>query len=186
MAQSLEPGTGLFITMAGLGRKDYLAVSPIERFTKKYLINPETQCWEWQSPLNVSGYGNFKIKQERILAHRFSYQFYIGEIPEGMFVCHRCDNRKCVSPFHLWIGTNKENINDAQNKGRLPTAQCPSRSMFRNGCRCDGCVELEREYQKQWRLNNAESNKRKQAEYYQNNREMVLARNAEYRKNRKC
>lgn len=80
-------------------------------------------CWEWQGKLNNDGYGSFQktingIKTE-LRAHRRSYEIFRGEIPEGMQVCHSCDNPSCCNPEHLWIGTPKENTQDCIKKGRL-------------------------------------------------------------------
>jgi len=76
-------------------------------------------CWEWKAQLTSSGYGKFNLKGKTILAHRYSYMIFKGDIPEGMQVCHSCDNRKCVNPSCLWLGTAKENMQDAKNKKRL-------------------------------------------------------------------
>lgn len=109
-----------------------------ERFLQKIKVNESTSCWEWQAFKNKKGYGHFKHEKE-ILAHRVSYILYIGLIADGMMVCHRCDNPSCVNPNHFFLGTNKDNINDAQSKGRLPTANHPSSVSYKMGCRCELC-----------------------------------------------
>ena len=114
-----------------------------ERFDIKYKI-VESGCWEWQGAISDTGYGALTIKGKTIHAHRYSYQINIGDIPKGMFICHKCDNRKCVNPNHFFLGTNGDNMLDAREKGRMPTAKCPSRTSYNNGCRCDGCKELAR------------------------------------------
>ena len=77
-------------------------------------------CWEWQGKITNVGYGEITHERKYVLAHRCSYKTFKGEIPKGMHICHSCDNKKCINPEHLWIGTQQENILDAMSKGRLP------------------------------------------------------------------
>ena len=92
--------------------------TPIERFNTKYIINPETNCWEWTDYINQGGYGRFSIMSKEVLAHRFSYENFVGPIPDGMHVCHTCDNRCCVNFSHLFLGTHQDNMDDRERKGR--------------------------------------------------------------------
>jgi len=75
-------------------------------------------CWEYGGYLNVWGYGRLRHNGKKILAHRLSYLFNIGEIPDGALVLHKCDNPKCVNPEHLYLGTSKDNATDMAKRNR--------------------------------------------------------------------
>ena len=93
---------------------------PIARFHTKYKVNPITGCWEWIGTLDSNGYGLFTIgERKKLKAHRFSYENFVGPIPEGHMVLHRCDVPRCVKPSDLFTGTAKDNAEDCRAKGRL-------------------------------------------------------------------
>lgn len=74
-------------------------------------------CWLWLGALS-DGYGSMSWKGKTFRTNRVSFTVFKGEIPEGLFICHSCDKRSCVNPGHLWLGTNKENMQDCGKKGR--------------------------------------------------------------------
>lgn len=87
------------------------------RFESK--IEKTDGCWIWRGTVNNRwGYGQFAVNGVQYRAHRYSYNYFIGKIADGMSVCHSCDNKLCVNPGHLWLGTQKENIQDMCRKGR--------------------------------------------------------------------
>lgn len=85
-------------------------------------------CWEWKGKIHSSGYAvtkDYDNKNSNIQVHRLSYSIFKGKIPEGLCVCHSCDNRKCCNPKHLWLGTHKDNNQDCLKKGRNSGGQPP-------------------------------------------------------------
>lgn len=97
--------------------------SLIEKFWEKVLLDDDDKCWEWQASKNRKGYGNFYVsvghsKDKHWLAHRMAWKLTNGKIPDGLHVCHHCDNPGCVNPSHLFVGTNRDNVLDSKKKGR--------------------------------------------------------------------
>jgi hypothetical protein len=88
------------------------------------LNNSEKQgdCIIYKNAKDRDGYGNFKFNGVQTRTHRFSYRVNYGDIPKGMCVCHSCDNPSCMNPKHLWLGTNRENMQDRDRKERHKTA----------------------------------------------------------------
>lgn len=97
---------------------------PIDRFNK-HILKTSCGCWIWLGGTYSNHYGSFRIgslsdnTRKQVLAHRWSYEFHKGPIPDNLFVCHTCDTPSCVNPDHLWTGTRSENSLDMYNKGRM-------------------------------------------------------------------
>lgn len=90
----------------------------MERFWAKVNRRGPDECWEWTGTRKDGEYGMIKVDGVEKVATRVGYEHLIGPIPDGMFVCHRCDNPPCCNPNHWFLGTFKDNMDDMFAKGR--------------------------------------------------------------------
>lgn len=97
--------------------------APFIRFMRSYDVCGDTGCWLWNLTKYQNGYGWLKVFGKVVSAHRFSYQLYRGEIPDGLHVKHSCDVRHCVNPDHLSLGTHQENMQEAVERDRMPSGE---------------------------------------------------------------
>ena len=89
-----------------------------DRFDKKWIPITDCGCYLWTAAVNKNGYGKFASNGGWILAHRYAYERENGKIPEGLIVCHSCDNPSCVNVNHMFLGTHADNNKDRDQKNR--------------------------------------------------------------------
>lgn len=117
---------GIKLKASRLGIKKDFSVLLEERFYSKINKNgivllENSPCWEWIADKDNRGYGHFWKGGETVYAHRVAYELAHGDIPDGLLICHICNNPSCCNPDHLYLGTGSDNIKQAVNEGRLVT-----------------------------------------------------------------
>ncbi len=88
-----------------------------KKFESQY-VKRKSGCWNWIAGMS-GGYGKFWFQGKRVLAHRFSYELYVGKITNDLHVLHKCNNKQCVNPDHLYLGTEYDNTQDKIKDGNF-------------------------------------------------------------------
>ena len=113
------------LVRAPANAKRHRYMTPTERLWAEVERGAVDACWEWRGKKTSFGYGSLCHLGKKDGAHRVAFMLSVGPIPDGMFVCHRCDNPPCCNPAHLFLGTVQDNTADMDRKGRRRTG-CPS------------------------------------------------------------
>jgi hypothetical protein len=149
----------------------------LDRLLARTRLIPESGCRLWVGPTTPQGYGMIRKRTSRIATHRLAWTLKHGPIPQGLWICHRCDTPPCINPDHLFLGTPAENCQDSIAKGRNENknkTHCPRGHAFAgdnvfavaNGRWCRQCTRIDRK------------------EYYKHNKEKVNASTSRSRKER--
>ena len=116
-----------------------------ELFVKKIERDSRAGCWEWTG-WRRGDYGGFWDGYRHVFAHRFAWELWVGPIPEGLCVCHHCDNPPCVNPAHLFVGTSTDNNRDMIAKGREARGERSGRAKLTDKAVAEIRDSLERPY----------------------------------------
>lgn len=103
-------------------------------------------CMVWNGAKGDNGYAHAVISGKYVIVSRYILETASGNTFKNKYACHACDNPSCINPSHLFWGTNKENIVDAQKKGRFPIAKHGTRAKYVSGCKCGLCLDAESKY----------------------------------------
>jgi hypothetical protein len=114
-----------------MGRQAKIEFLDINKFWSKVDKRSTNECWNWAAGKYGNGYGKIKINGFSCLAHRVSYELFNGEIIDNLNVLHKCDNKLCVNPNHLYLGTQSQNNIDMYNRNRQDNSWHKSR--FKDG-----------------------------------------------------
>lgn len=100
---------------------------------ERRLVRTDAGCLEWQGYRMPAGYGQIGLPRRGaiVTTHRLAYELAYGAVPEGLFVCHRCDNPPCCDPEHLFAGTSEDNVRDMDSKARRITLRGEDRPSTR-------------------------------------------------------
>lgn len=96
----------------------FVKVDFAQRFEANYIPEPNSGCWLWTGGYLRVGYGKTWVDGRTVSAHRASWELHNGRVADGLWVLHRCDNRACVNPGHLFLGSLQDNTDDKCRKGR--------------------------------------------------------------------
>lgn len=118
-AQASEPLRSCGLSqLGGLSIGGGMGKTLEERFWEKVEKGTPDECWPWTAGRAGGAYGSFRDGTRMVKAHRWSWEYHVGPIPDGLWVLHHCDNPPCVNPAHLWLGTHVDNQADKIAKGR--------------------------------------------------------------------